>query len=213
VQVPPLEKKLGIESYVTRSLGVGGRIKQLLDDFVVEELLVDGSLAQVSPPDATWEPVGEGHYLICVLVKRRWDTLLAVREVAKRLGISQKRIRFAGMKDTKALTAQYISLQGVSPGRVSKVKIKDMKVYPFRFSKDRMYSQLIQGHRFHIAIRAGEKRSRRGNRSGRGSQLFWASTLRHNQTQHPQSRQISGQGGRGKGGISVSCGTQRARAP
>jgi tRNA pseudouridine13 synthase len=153
VQVPPLEKKLGIESYVTRSLGVGGRIKQLLDDFVVEELLVDGSLAQVSPLDATWEPVGEGHYLICVLVKRRWDTLLAVREVAKRLGISQKRIRFAGMKDTKALTAQYISLQGVSPGRVSKVKIKDMKVYPFRFSKDRMYSQLIQGNRFHIAIR------------------------------------------------------------
>ncbi len=153
MQVPPLEKELGIETYITQSPGIGGRIRQLLDDFVVEELLVDGSLAEVNPPAETWEPVGEGRYLICVLVKRRWDTFLAVREVAAKLRINQKRIRFAGIKDTKALTAQHISLQGVSPNRVSEVKIKDITVYPQRFSKERIYSQLIQGNRFHITIR------------------------------------------------------------
>ena len=153
LQVPPLEKELGIETYVTPSPGVGGRIRQLLDDFVVEELLVDGSLAEVSLPVETWEPAGEGRYLICVLVKRRWDTFLAVRQVAQRLRISQKRIRFAGIKDTKALTAQHISLQSVSPNRVSEVKIKDITLYPQRFSRDRIYSQLIQGNRFHITIR------------------------------------------------------------
>jgi tRNA pseudouridine13 synthase len=154
LQVPPLEKELGMETYVTQSPGVGGRIRQLLDDFVVEELLVDGSLAEVAPPVEGWEPAGMGRYLICVLVKRRWDTFLAVREVAKRLRISQKRIRFAGIKDTKALTAQHISLQNVSPNRVAEVKIKDIKLYPKRYSKERMYSQLIKGNRFHIAIRA-----------------------------------------------------------
>ena len=153
MQVPSLEKELGIETYITGSQGVGGRIRQLLDDFVVEELLVDGSLAEVSPPVETWEPAGEGHYLICVLVKRRWDTFLAVRKVAEKLRISQKRIRFAGIKDTKALTAQHLSLQNVSPNRVSEVKIKDITLYPQRFSRDRMYSQLIQGNRFHIAVR------------------------------------------------------------
>jgi tRNA pseudouridine13 synthase len=153
VRVPPLEKELGIESYVTRSPGFGGRIRQLLDDFVVKELLVDGSLAKLSPPDETWESVGGGRYLICVMVKRRWATLSAVREVAKRLGVSRKRIRFAGMKDTKALTAQHISLQGVSPSHVLRIKIKDIIVYPLRFSKERMYSQLIQGNMFHITIR------------------------------------------------------------
>ncbi|UCC59021.1 MAG: tRNA pseudouridine(13) synthase TruD [Candidatus Bathyarchaeum sp.] len=153
MQVPSLEKEMGIETYITQSHGIGGRIRQLLDDFVVEELLVDGSLAEVSPPVTTWEPFGEGRYLICVLVKRRWDTLLAVREVAQRLGVSQKRIRIAGMKDTKALTAQHISLQGVSPNRVSQLKIKDITLYPQRFSKARIYSQLIQGNRFHITIR------------------------------------------------------------
>jgi tRNA pseudouridine13 synthase len=153
LQVPSLEKELGIETYVTQSPGVGGRIRQLLDDFMVEELLVDGSLAEVSPPVEVWEPAGEGHYLICILVKRRWDTFLAVRQVAEKLRISQKRIRFAGIKDTKALTAQHISLQSVSPNRVSEVKIKDIKLYPQRFSRDRIYSQLIQGNRFHITVR------------------------------------------------------------
>jgi tRNA pseudouridine13 synthase len=153
LQVPPLEKELGIETYATQSPGICGRIRQLLDDFVVEELLVDGSLAEVSPPVEAWEPAGEGRYLICVLVKRRWDTFLAVRQVAQRLRISQKRIRFAGIKDTKALTAQHISLQNVSPNRVSEVKIKDIKLYPQRFSRDRIYSQLIQGNRFHISVR------------------------------------------------------------
>ena len=153
MQVPPLEKELGIETYVTQSPGVGGRIRQLLDDFVVEELLVDGSLAEVSAPVEGWEPAGMGRYLICVLVKRRWDTFLAVRQVAERLRISQKRIRFAGIKDTKALTAQHISLQNVSPSKVLDVQIKDIKLYPQRFSKERMYSQLIKGNRFHITIR------------------------------------------------------------
>jgi len=153
LQVPPLEKVLGIETYATQSPGVEGRIRQLLDDFVVEELLVDGSLAEVSLPVEGWEPAGEGRYLICVLVKRRWDTFLAVREVAQRLRISQKRIRFAGIKDTKALTAQHISLQNVSPNRVLDVQIKDIKLYPQRFSKERVYSQLIKGNRFHITVR------------------------------------------------------------
>jgi len=153
LQVPPLEKELGIETYVTQSPGVGGRIRQLLDDFVVEELLVDGLLAEVSAPVEGWEPAGMGRYLVCVLVKRRWDTFLAVRQVAEKLRISRKRIRFAGIKDTKALTAQHVSLQNVSPNKVLDVQIKDIKLYPQRFSKERMYSQLIKGNRFHITIR------------------------------------------------------------
>ena len=153
LQVPPLEKQLGIEIYATQPDGVGGRIRQLLDDFVVEELLVDGSLATVSAPTEGWTPAGEGPYLICVLVKRRWDTFLAVRQVAASLRINQKRVRFAGIKDTKALTAQHISLQSVSPSKVLDVQIKDITVYPQRYSKERMYSQLIKGNRFHITVR------------------------------------------------------------
>lgn len=153
MKVPTLEKELGMEIYATQSLGIGGRIRQFLEDFVVEELLVDGSKAEVSPIE-TQEPVGRGRYLICVLVKRNWDTLLAVRRVARRLGISHKRIRIAGMKDAKALTAQHISLQGVAPTRASQVKIKDITLHPLRFSDRRIFSQLLLGNQFQVVIRA-----------------------------------------------------------
>ena len=78
---------------------------------------------------------------------------MAVREIAGRLRISQKRIRFAGIKDTKALTAQHVSLQNVAPSKVLDVQIKDIMLYPQRFSSERMYSQLIRGNRFHITVR------------------------------------------------------------
>lgn len=153
MKVPTLEKKLGMEVYATQSLGIGGRIRQFLDDFVVEELLVDGSKAEVSPVE-TQEPFGRGRYLICVLVKRDWDTLLAVRRIAGWLGISPKRIRIAGMKDAKALTAQHISLQGVTPARASQVKIKDIVLHSLRFSDRRIFSQLLLGNQFQVVIRA-----------------------------------------------------------
>ena len=153
LHVPQLEKDVGMEVYATQPDGIGGKIRQLLDDFVVEELLVDGSLAEVTASVTGWEPAGEGHYLICVLVKRKWDTFLAVRQVAKSLHVNQKRIRFAGIKDTKALTAQHISLQSVSPSKVLDLQIRDITVYPQRFSRERMYSQLIKGNRFHITVR------------------------------------------------------------
>jgi tRNA pseudouridine13 synthase len=152
LKVPALEKELGMEIYATQSLGIGGRIRQLIEDFVVEELLVEGSKAEVSRAEA-WEPGGRGRYLICVLVKRDWDTLLAVRKIAGWLGMSPKRVRIAGMKDAKALTAQHISIQGVAPTRVSQVKIKDITLHPVRFSDRRIFSQLLLGNQFQVTIR------------------------------------------------------------
>ncbi|MCW4022114.1 MAG: tRNA pseudouridine(13) synthase TruD [Candidatus Bathyarchaeota archaeon] len=153
MQVPQLEHDVGMQVYATQSEGIGGKIKYFLDDFVVEELLIDGTLAQVSPPKEEWTPTGEGQNLICVMVKRRWDTFLAVKEVAKKMHISQKRMRFAGIKDTNALTAQHISIENVTPEHVLGLQIRDITVYPRFYSHERMYSDLIKGNRFHITIR------------------------------------------------------------
>ncbi|UCE57465.1 MAG: tRNA pseudouridine(13) synthase TruD [Candidatus Bathyarchaeota archaeon] len=91
MKVPVLEKKLGMKSYATQSPGIGGRIRQYIEDFVVEEFLVDGSKAEISQGQ-TQELYGKGRYLICVLVKRDWDTLLVVRKIARRLGISAREL-------------------------------------------------------------------------------------------------------------------------
>jgi len=153
LNVPRLEKQLGIEVYASPSRGIGGKIRQFSEDFVVEEVLVDGSKAEISPVE-TQQLVGKGRYLICVLVKRDWDTFLAARKVARRLGISPKRIQIAGIKDAHALTAQHISIRHITPEQVSRVKIKDITLRPLRFSEEMVFSQLLLGNQFRVLIRA-----------------------------------------------------------
>jgi len=142
-----------METYACQSLGIGGRIRQLPEDFVVEEVLLDGTKAKVQPVEVP-QPVGEGRYLICVLVKRDWDNLRAVKKIAKRMGISHKRVQIAGIKDAKALTAQHISIRGVTPEWASSVKIKDITLRPLRFSNEKIHSRLLLGNKFQILIRA-----------------------------------------------------------
>ncbi len=153
MRVPRLEKKLGIEVYASRSPGIGGRIRRFPEDFVVEEILVDGSKAEVSQVEVQ-RSARRGRYLICVMVKRGWDTLLAVKTVARQLRISGERINIAGIKDAKALTAQHISIGRFTPEQVSGVKIKDITLHPLRFADEKISSELLMANEFHIVIRA-----------------------------------------------------------
>jgi len=152
LNVPRLEKELGIEVYATRSVGIGGRIRQFPEDFIVEEVLLDGSKATVEPKTGS-SLTGRGRYLVCVLVKRNWDTLLATRAIAKQLDISQERIQIAGIKDANALTVQHISISRTMPEQISSVKIKDITLYPLRFSNEKIHSKMLLGNQFHITIR------------------------------------------------------------
>lgn len=152
MNVPKLERELGIEVYATKSSGIGGRIRQFPEDFVVEEILLDGSRATVEPKDIS-RPNGRGRYLVCLLVKRNWDTLLAVRTIDQQLGMDQERIQIAGIKDANALTAQHISISRATPEQISSVKIKDIALYPLRFSNEKIHSKMLLGNQFQIIIR------------------------------------------------------------
>ncbi|KPV64921.1 MAG: putative tRNA pseudouridine synthase D [Candidatus Bathyarchaeota archaeon BA1] len=152
MRVSRLERGLGIEVYASKSLGIGGRIRQVPEDFIVEEILVDGSRAEVQPIK-TEQPSVSGRYLTCVLVKRDWDTLLAIKEVSKRLGISYESIQMAGIKDAKAVTAQHISIGGVSRERVSRLRVRDLILYPLRFSNEKISPHHLWGNQFHISVR------------------------------------------------------------
>ena len=152
LEPPELEKKLGIELYATKSLGIGGKIRQTPEDFIVEEVLTNGLIAQVSPTFLQ-KPSGSGRYLICLLVKRNWDTLLAVKRIAKQLHIKASRIGIAGIKDTRAVTAQHVSIQNITPEEVSKARFKDLTLHPICFSNEEISSRVLLGNRFCITIR------------------------------------------------------------
>jgi len=163
--VPGVEANVGIEVYASTGRGIGGVIKRTPEDFIVEEVLVDGSEASIRLEGEKLDDLAEhGRYLICILVKRGWDTLLAIEEVAKALGITSDRVGFAGIKDAEALTAQYISIGGVPASRVAEVNINGLAIKPLGFSSEKITPMKLFGNRFTITVRSvklGEKTVRR----------------------------------------------------
>lgn len=153
MKVPKLEREIGIEAYATQGQGIGGRLRQVPEDFRVEEILTNGSKASIHPPASPHLGV-RGRYLICILVKRNIDTFLAVRAVAKRLRISQERIQIAGIKDARALTAQHISIGRMLPEQLAEFEPDNVRLYPLAFSNEKVSASLIYGNEFKIVIRS-----------------------------------------------------------
>jgi len=158
--VPKLERLLGIEVYATRSPGIGGIIREKVQDFIVEEILVDGSRAEI---DRTESEVKRGvlgsspaknRYLLCVLVKRNWDMFIALRNIAGQLGIKTNQIHIAGIKDAKAITAQHIAIEGVSTEDVQKIHVKDVEIRPIGYVHNKLSSYYLLGNSFQISIKA-----------------------------------------------------------
>lgn len=150
-----MDKILGIEVYATSSLGIGGVIRRFSEDFIVEEVLVDGSKAKMNQLEGQVlsSSTTKDRYLLCVLVKRNWDTFLALKAVSEQLGVSTKHIHIAGIKDAKAVTAQHITIEGVSGEEVQRVHIKDIEIYPIGYFRSEISSYYLLGNHFHIVIR------------------------------------------------------------
>lgn len=94
-------------TYYTDTPGIKGEIKEQVDDFIVQEL-------------ASHE-TGEGDHLIVKLRKQNMTTLQAINKLSKMLHISRKRIGYAGNKDKRAVTEQFISIKSVSEEDVNQV--------------------------------------------------------------------------------------------
>jgi len=152
-----LDKQLGIEVYATKSLGVGGVIREAIEDFVVEEALVDGSKANVNgiiPSKVLGSSLQRQRYLLFVLVKRNWDTLIAIKNIATQIGIDQRRIQIAGIKDAKAITAQHLTIEEGVMDDAAKVNVKDLQVYPVGYLREALSLYYLLGNYFTINIKS-----------------------------------------------------------
>lgn len=156
MSVPELDKRLGIAVYSTKTRGVDGRIRESADDFIVEEVLVDGSRARVTgtvPARVIGSTVNRQRFLLCTMVKRNWDTFIAVKNVAKSLGIDQNRVQFAGIKDAKAVTAQHVTIDNVPVEDAAKVEVKDVSVHPIGYIREQLSLFYLLGNNFTITIK------------------------------------------------------------
>jgi tRNA pseudouridine13 synthase len=136
----PLEQSLGISWYGTATEGIGGHLRERAEDFVVEEVSA-----------GPWKETGP--YLIFRLTKRNWEQQRLVKEMAKALGISHRRISWAGTKDRNAVTSQYISIYGLEPGAVERITLPDIRLEPVGRSHHAIALGELMGNRFGIRIR------------------------------------------------------------
>src|ERR1051326_8722010 len=91
--------------YLTATLpGVGGLIKQHLDDFQVDEI-----------PAYKFDGAGTHCYL--KVRKRGFSTMAAADILAKALGRRNIDIGYAGLKDKQAVTTQWFSVEHLDSDR------------------------------------------------------------------------------------------------
>lgn len=157
MSVPKIDKALCIGVYATETLGTGGVIRNAVEDFAVEEVLVDGSQAKIENAEerpALRATLSKQDFLLCVLVKRNWDTFIAIKSIARQLGISQERVSIAGIKDAKAVTAQHITIEHCTIEDIAKVDVKDVEIRPVGYFRDKLAPYYLLGNNFRITIKA-----------------------------------------------------------
>ena len=152
MQAADFDRSIGIHVYTTKAPGVGGRIRCQLEDFVVQEIGPDGVAAPLETTDVTYSDKA-GRYTAFFLVKRNIDTLQAIRQLSRMLGVSYKRFSYAGIKDRRAVTSQRVSLHDALPHDLVGRDGPTLKLlHPHRVPKPIVPGSLL-GNRFNITIR------------------------------------------------------------
>ncbi|MCK4928795.1 MAG: tRNA pseudouridine(13) synthase TruD [Methanosarcinales archaeon] len=137
---PKLEQDTGVLVYITNTPGMDGIIRQVPEDFVVDEI-------------TNREEQDNGKYLICTLAKKNWDTHHLIRDISRILRISQQRIGWAGTKDKQALTTQKISIYDMDQSELERIKLRDVTITPVGRSNKQVSLGDLWGNRFRIIIR------------------------------------------------------------
>ncbi len=134
------ERGIGIEVFYTDTKGIGGKLRKNPEDFVVEEIS--------SPPPRD----EDGDYAILRIRVRKWETNRLIRQISRQLGISRKRIGFAGTKDRRAVTTQLISVKAQMDD-VKRLHLKDMEVIEGYPAQKRLNLGDLRGNSFDITVK------------------------------------------------------------
>lgn len=134
-------------AFLTASLpGTGGVLKKVPEDFRVDEVPL-------------YLPCGEGEHVFFRVWKRGIATFEAVRRVAKELGVSENHVAYAGLKDARAVTTQWMSVHGVDEGRVRELAAPALAILETKRHRNKLKVGHLRGNRFRIVVRGAEEGS------------------------------------------------------
>jgi len=120
--------------------GTGGVLRQEVEDFIVDEV-------------PAYEPCGEGVHTFFAVEKRNLPTMTLVRNVARALHISRRDVGYAGMKDTRAVARQVLSVPDSPPEQVMTLELEQAQVLWAKRHTNKLRTGHLRGNTFTIRIR------------------------------------------------------------
>ena len=136
-----VETAIGIDVFFSQTKGIGGKLRTLPEDFIVNELFIH-------PPS-----MKDGPFTIVEVTATNWETNLLVRELADRLHISRKRVGFAGTKDKRSRSTQLMSFYKVAAKDLAQLTMKDVTLANIYRSNHPVKIGDLLGNRFGITVR------------------------------------------------------------
>jgi tRNA pseudouridine13 synthase len=126
--------------YLTEELaGTGGAIKESAEDFLVAEIPL-------------YQPCGEGEHTYAEIEKTGITTLEAIRRLSRALGVQERDIGYAGMKDAGGVTRQTVSIPRVSPDVMLNSNVPCMKILSAVRHGNKLKLGHLAGNRFRIRV-------------------------------------------------------------
>ena len=120
--------------------GIGGDIKTIPADFVVEEI-------------PQYEFCGEGTHVYAFVQKKSMSTQDMMNLVARSVGIRTMDVGYAGRKDARAITRQWISVEHIDPAKLSELESPKLKILEVTRHTNKLKVGHLKGNRFCIRLR------------------------------------------------------------
>ena len=153
----PQEAAFGMEFYSTNSLGVGGRLKHRFEDFIVEEISVDGNLLSIDDwqsESSSIEIEGiKSKFLWFIVQKMGMTTIDTANILAAKLKIPRHLVSYAGLKDKRAVTTQAMSCPASVSHQFRDLHLTRIDVRNLRYTKRPIQIGDLWGNRFTILLR------------------------------------------------------------
>ena len=154
------------EIFVTTTPKLDGKVKQRYTDFVVEEILIDGTVCEVKRFTKSYEdqthtnlvvPEKNGEHLLLDLEKINTDTNFAIARITRGIGVSKSRIGYAGLKDKRGVTCQRISIFDPDIPRIERFGMRGIELRNPAWSDKRIELGDAKGNRFVLTVRGLEQ--------------------------------------------------------
>ncbi|MEN8126792.1 MAG: tRNA pseudouridine(13) synthase TruD [Planctomycetota bacterium] len=120
--------------------GIGGNIKTIPADFVVEEI-------------PQYEFCGCGTHIYAFVQKKNLSTQDMIDLIARTLGVRKMDIGYAGRKDARAITRQWISVEHIDPAKLAELESPKLKILDVTRHTNKLKVGHLAGNRFALRLR------------------------------------------------------------